>query len=175
LRIIKIIIYNKIITAHKIHYSSLLCLKQICGAFSYTYEHSIHRILALKYAYAVLSLLPSRWRWGLPAFVLLFYHKTRCMRYFNLTAVNGLVSMSAKFSLLRTLPLYITFTAITSRTQWYAIALWFFFRVETGIVALITTDWLSQKTLWLHHLLVFQASAIYSVRLQFVPLQFSLW
>jgi hypothetical protein len=65
----------------------------------------------------------------------------------SLVLPNGLVRISARFSSVLTFAILSIPDATASLTQWYAMELCFFFRVEVGIVELVTTDLLSQKKL----------------------------
>ncbi len=71
----------------------------------------------------------------------------RCIKNFNLSLGKDFVSKSAKFLSPSTFATGMMPAAIASLTLWYAMALCFFFKVDDGMLALITTDWLSQKTL----------------------------
>jgi hypothetical protein len=69
----------------------------------------------------------------------------RCIKNFNLSLGKDFVSKSAKFLSPSTFATRMMPAAIASLTLWYALC--FFFKVDDGMLALITTGWLSQKTL----------------------------
>ena len=80
------------------------------------------------------------------ALLMMNHHKIFCINSFNAVADKGLVNKSAKFSVVCTFAILKTPAATASLTLWYAIELCFFFKVDVGTVALVTTDLLSQKT-----------------------------
>ncbi len=69
------------------------------------------------------------------------------MRFLNAGPGRHLVNKSARFSLDCTFAILKIDAATASLTQRYVMELCFFFSVELGIVALITTELLSQNTL----------------------------
>ena len=105
----------------------------------------------LVFSYGLVRSVPSKtlcgWTFKIGFASLPRYHRIRLIKYLNFCPGNGLVNASAKFSSDLTFAILKVPAAIDSLTLWYAIALCFFLSGDVGIVALMTTELLSQKTL----------------------------